>query len=128
MKKLAAILFLTIYAASAVGVTTSYHYCKGHLTQIHFLVNNNKSSCYCDTSNTPKDCCKDELKYQKNDNHGIVKGVSIEDPRLLTIEPLPFTEYHIILLPVDLSLVGAGKFTKRSRPQPIFLLNNVFRI
>ena len=128
MKKLIVIFLLIVYTATALGVLINYHYCNDHLAHISFLNYGGKTGCACNPKGMPKDCCKDELRYEKADNHKTVQQISILDLTLFSIEPPAINNYY--LTPAqdgygsDFSIERVG----RSCPEPIYLLNRVFRI
>ena len=121
-------LLLTIYTGSAVGISINYHYCHGHLTKISLLNFGNKGGCGCNPKEMPKGCCKDELKYLKIDNHKTIQIAQTSEFVSLAIEPIPSNNYYPIP-PIDVYHSNLNKNgIQRSCPQPIFLLNRVFRI
>lgn len=128
MKQLIAILLLTIYAGSAAGVTVNYHYCCGHLANISILNFEENKGCACNPEDMPKDCCKDELKYQKGDDHRFIQTAQVSTFEFQqALAPASGNGY--IFLPLNEHAVPFKIVNPpRSYPQPIFLLCNVFRI
>lgn len=128
VKKLVAILLLTIYTSNAIGIAINFHYCQGHLEKISFLNFGEQKGCACNPQDMPKGCCKDNVVYQKTDKHNIVQPVSIvelisfdiESPYTNNYSFAPYGEDYISDFTINAGL--------RCCSQPIFLLNRVFRI
>ncbi len=128
VKELIVIFLITVYTATAFGVAINYHYCSGHLAHVSLLNFGGKSGCACNRKDMAKDCCKDELRYGKADNHKPAQQISILRLTSFSIE-LP-AENNYTLIP---ALDGYGSDfimndVRRSCPDPIYLLNRVFRI
>lgn len=126
MKKIAAILLLTVYVSTAFGTAINFHYCKGHLTKVSILNFGSPDKCNCNPTDIPKDCCKDKVKYEKADNHNIVQAVQVSELISLSAEP-PF-EYIYDSIKVIEASVTINPLNQRSHPDPIFLFIRVFRI
>ena len=129
VKKLISISLLTIYTSIAFGVAINFHYCGGHLAKVSLLNINGKAGCRCNPGAMPMDCCKDKLIIQKADNHRIVQQISIAEFVSLAVEP-PVSCNNYISFPGnghDPDFTGPADF-QRSWPEPIYLLNGVFRI
>lgn len=128
MKKIIAILLISIYASSAVGLVINSHYCHGQLAKISFLTFGGKQGCGCNPKDMPKDCCKDEMKFQKSDNHRTGQVAQAAELSPFTAElPLTYNYSEIAFEDND----DAGRITnvaQRSCPAPIYLLNRVFLI
>lgn len=129
MKKLVAILLILIYSGIALGgVAINLHYCHGQLAKISILNFGGQKGCGCNPQDMPKDCCKDELKYQKSDDHRTIQTAQIADLISFAVEPPPFAGYLILSL-FDKGDPGySTNEVWRSNPEPIYLLNSVFRI
>ena len=126
MKKIAAILLLTVYVSTAFGTAINFHYCNGHLTNVSILNFSGPEGCNCNPTDMPKDCCKDKLKYEKADNHNIIQALQISELTSFAFEP-PL-EYIYDSNKVIEASVTINPPDQRSHPAPIFLLNRVFRI
>lgn len=128
MKKFIAILLIISYAGNAAGLAINYHYCGGHLAKVSFLNFEALKGCACNPNDMPKDCCKDELKYQKSDNHKTIQAVQIAEITSFAIEsPFCNSSFAIPLIDKDDSSPVTNE-VQRSCPEPIYLLNRVFRI
>ena len=126
MKKIAAIFLLIVYISTSFGTAINYHYCKGHLTKVSVLNFDGYRGCDCNSTDMPKDCCKDKLKYEKADNHNIIQAVQISELISLAVEPpLEYTHASIIVIEASVTINPPDQ---RSHPDPIFLLNRAFRI
>ncbi|MBX9785294.1 MAG: hypothetical protein K2X48_18570 [Chitinophagaceae bacterium] len=129
MKKLGAIFFLIIYTSTALGASVNFHYCSGYLAHISVLNIGGKTGCSCNPDAMPKGCCKDELIYSKADKHN-------SNPASYTISSISFLpELPLVNNLFDLDLYNSAlnthnfyKYARRSCEDPIYLLNNVFRI
>lgn len=128
MKKTITIFLILVYAAASMGIMVNYHYCHGHLTHASILIFGEQNGCSCNSSTMPKGCCKDKMIFLKGDHH---------QPSSLFSAPLQTT--FTIGLPVIIDKIllqseffGKSKitcdFVRQKSPQPIFLLNSVFRI
>lgn len=106
----------------------NYHYCSGHLAHIYFLNFGGKSGCACNPKDMAKDCCKDELRYEKADNHKTAQQISILNLASFSIEPLATNNYYLIPAQDDYGPDFINDGSRRSCPYPIYLLNSVFRI
>jgi hypothetical protein len=130
VKKLLAILSILIYTSTALGgIVVNFHYCKGRLAHISLLNFGGKAGCACNPENIPMDCCKDELLYERADDHRSVQGSYTFNAILFTPELPPADGLHNQF--VQESTYAPGNFYKdvrRSCPEPIYLLNRVFRI
>lgn len=126
VKKIVAIFFLIVYISTAFGTAINYHYCQGQLTKISILNFGGDGGCNCNPKDMPKDCCKDKLIYEKADNHRTIQTVQIIEPISFDAES-PTLDAQIIFKPVSNS-VTIYNSDQRSYPNPIFLLNRVFRI
>ena len=130
MKKILAIFLLVIYTSTALGgVIVNLHYCNGQLAHVSLLNFGGKSGCSCDPNSMPKDCCKDKMLYNKVDNHQTVQESHNVNIISFTADLPPL---NILYGP---TLQGCANFfdnfsndERRSCPQPIYLLNRVFRI
>jgi hypothetical protein len=127
VKKITTILLLVIYALSAVGISLNFHYCHEQLAKVSFQNFGGQKGCACNPKDIPKDCCKDELTYQKSDNHRSVQPAQTFELISFVFNPLSSADYSAISL-------NKGKLNfvlnnqRRSCPEPIYLLNRVFRI
>jgi hypothetical protein len=128
VKKLIAILFFSFYGGNTIALSVNYHYCDGRLAVISFLNFPEKKSCGCGPENMPKDdCCKDELKFQKNDNHRIIP------PNDVTVAEISSTgiasPYRYFVPGKDRCRLAYKNFEiRRGFQEPIFLFCRVFKI
>lgn len=133
MKKVLSIFLLIIYTWSAFGaVSMVSRKCNDYFSHISFLGSEAQSTCSC-TSDTsmPKDCCKDHVVCQKVDIHKTLQESFTLNTNVFTPDLLPVSTLY------NLAFRGGGNgtdaktsnsYTKRSCPQPIYLLISVFRI
>lgn len=128
MKKLISIFLLTIYTSIAFGITINFHYCGDHLAKVSLLNIGGQVGCGCNPGDMPKDCCKDNLIVQKADNHRVVQQVSIVDFVSFSIEPSPSYNNYASTLRDGCDFEFTSNGSRRSCPDPIYLLNRVFRI
>jgi hypothetical protein len=127
MKKLLAIFFLIVYANIAFGVAINYHYCGGHLAKISILNFGSQEGCGCAPENMPKDCCKDRMNYAKADNHKSIQQATVSQKSFLLIHKLFPVENYTQSLTLARNNYNSHS-VKRSCSQPIYLLDQVFRI
>jgi len=128
VKKLVCIFLLIIYTSIAFGITINFHYCGDHLAKVSLLNIGGQAGCRCNPGDMPKDCCKDNLIVQKADNHRVVQHVSIADFASFSVEPPPSYNNYISTLGDGYDFDFIGNDSRRSYPDPIYLLNRVFRI
>jgi len=127
VKKLAAILLITVYATSVLGITVKYHYCCGHLANISLSAFQEQKMCGCGSSVMAQDCCRDELRLNKNDNHRITPAL-IERAFYFTVEaPILYSTYFTPRLNRGY-LESTTNFIQRYCSPPLILLYSVFRI
>lgn len=129
VKKVAAIILLIVYTSTALGVGVSIHYCQGYRSHISFLSFGGKSPCACSSDAMPKDCCKDELLSNKVDNHKVVQASYTVDTISFTPDFPPVNDLHHNQISQECGH-NSDNFSPRDwrSPNPIFLLNRVFRI
>ena len=127
MKKVLAILLIIIYGSTAIGAVVNFHYCGKSLEKISLLNFGNRNTCPCDTGNTPMDCCKNVTHYFKTGKHTSTQTELIPNITFSLAEPPSFI---IMEMPVkDIHYNTSFPYSlQRCSPQPIYLLNSVFRI
>jgi len=127
VKKLLSILLIVVYATSVLGITIKYHYCCGHLANISPSPFQEQKMCGCSANVMAQDCCKDELRLNKNDNRQIPPAL-IEGAFSFTVEaPILYSYYFIPRLNGGY-LQSSTNFSQRHCSPPLFLLFSVFRI
>lgn len=129
MKKIVAIFLLFIYAGTTLGASINFHYCSGHLAHISIINFGEKAGCSCNPEAMPKGCCEDKLISSKTDNHNSIQAVYTINkisvvPELPPVNNLP----DLILFSTTLNTDNSQNYVRRSCPDPIYLLNRVFRI
>jgi len=126
MKKIFAIFLLLIYTGSAFGIGVDYHYCDGQLTHIAILNFGDHRSCKCSGSDMPIDCCKDKMLFMKGDDH----NPSLSFVALPGSFVIDVPVHNTLLLPKEFRVISdlTFYFVRQKSPQPLFLLNSVFRI
>ncbi len=86
MRRLSALLFLTVYFNVAWGSAFNLHYCCGHFSDISLVIFDNHNNEKCNTKNSFPDCCKDKSLLAKTDNHktqGSVAFIEYQQTKLL---------------------------------------------
>ncbi len=128
MKKIFAIFLLLIYTASASGIAVNYHYCDGQLTHVALLNFGGHGGCKCNSSDMPQGCCKDKMLFLKGSDHKSSPVSFVALPGNFTID-VPATD-NTLLLHKEFCIISdlTFDFVRQKSPQPIFLLNSVFRI
>jgi hypothetical protein len=129
VKKFGAILLLLIYTGTALGATINFHFCKGHLSHISVLNFGGKPGCACNPDAMPKGCCEDKLISGKAENHNSIQAVYTINkisfvPELPPVNNLP----DLVLYSTTLKTDSFQNYVRRRCPDPIYLLNRVFRI
>jgi hypothetical protein len=128
MKKIIIIFLLFIYTATAFGIAINYHYCGGHLSGVKVLNFGGNGGCKCNPANMPKDCCKDKMLYFKGDNHKSSTVSVIVLPGSFAIDVPVTTNTLLLHKEFCIPAVLTFGFVRQKSPQPLFLINNVFRI
>jgi hypothetical protein len=88
MRRLIAILFLTVYFNVAWGSAFNLHFCCGHLSDITFANFNHHNSDGGKTKNALPDCCKEKSLQAKTDNHKTSGNIVLIENNLKYILPL----------------------------------------
>ena len=126
MKRLLTFLIAIIYFCISSGFIVSVHYCMGKVSKATIEIASSKS-CACGNKEM-KGCCKTESKFIKlSDNHqATYADVSIISP--FHIVP----NFYIITKTIVASSNTKLAFNNHSppivSPQPVYILNCVFRI
>jgi hypothetical protein len=129
VKKFGAIFLLFIYTGTALGATINFHFCKDHLSHVTVLNVGGKTGCSCNPDAMPKGCCEDKLISAKADNHNSVQAVYSLNKVSFTPELLPVNNLSdLVIYTITINTNNFQNFVRRSCPDPIFLLNRVFRI
>ena len=127
MRKILAILLLSLYLLSSIGFTVNAHYCGGDLAAVALFDN---ASCCCDDQGKADDCCKNEIKTIKISDDQLkaefqIKKISnspIEgkvDRILMTLKP----QVADLFIPLSISL---PKAPDRSFLPPLYKRNHSF--
>lgn len=128
MKKIIAISFFLIYAATAFGIDIDIHDCKGKISAISVIGLGN-GGCRC-KGKMGNGCCKDEVHLCKTDNHKI-QNIAFPVISLKIVKPYLYSiDYNIPLLSavVDKNkLPDNNKITLRYSTS-LFILHQVFRV
>ena len=127
MKKALAILLLIIYSSTAFGTVVNFHYCGKSLEKISLLNFGNRNTCPCDTGNTPMDCCKNVIHYFKTGKHTSTQTELIPNITFSLAEPPSFIVIEMAVKNGNCNRATPYYF-RRCSPQPIYLLNSIFRI
>ena len=122
---LVAILSITYFCISS-GFVMSVHYCMGKVSSTTIEIASSKS-CICGKKEM-KGCCKTESKFIKlSDNHqATYADVSITS--LLHIIPVVYTISNTTVASINTKLAFDNHSPPIISPQPIYILNCVFRI
>ena len=128
VKKIVAILFVTIYAATAFGVIVNFHYCNRVITHMSRCGLATKNECDSH-SFMAKDCCKDKTICFQLDTRNTTRQTFILTPIVQTSDLIPSAEI-LFKLPANITFKSVLSFRscQRAVPQTIYLLNRVFRI
>jgi len=72
-----------VYLLVTMGVTVAIHFCGDSITSVHMLpFQQDDSSCGCDDSAAPDDCCKTEIKsFQLNNEQIAAQGIQLSCPQ-----------------------------------------------
>ncbi len=129
MKKLIAILLLTVYTVTTYGVAINFHYCNGQLAHVSVVNFGGESGCSCNPDAMPKGRCKDKLLYQKADSHKTVQESYTINTISFTLDLPPVGDpYNLVLQEGNYGSDNFYKYIKRTCLRPIYLLIRVFRI
>ena len=131
MKKVLSILFLLVYINTALGIGIDFHFCQSKIVDVK-LAGLSHAHCNCPVGSMPKDCCKNELHYCHTDNH----KTQVDATRLTKMStikvPVLFPDYISSLVIAD-NTQKKDTFCNHYRfnynpTNPLFILNNIFRI
>ena len=126
MKRTLAAILSIIYFCISSGFVMSVHYCMGKVSKVNIeIVSSNK--CGCGTKET-KGCCKTESKFVKlADTHqATYADVSVVNP--FHIIPAFYTTSNSTVVSINTKLAFNNYSPPIISPQPIYILNCVFRI
>jgi hypothetical protein len=120
---------LLIYTGSVFGIAVDFHYCDGHVTHVAMLnFGGGHGSCKCNPSDLPSGCCKHKILSMKGGDHKSSPAYLIALPDRFAID-VPVTHNNLSLPKEFFAIYDLAFYlVRRKSPQPLFLLNNVFRI
>ena len=126
MKRLLIFIIAITYFCISSGFLISVHYCMGKVSKATIEITSSKS-CVCGNKEM-KGCCKTESKFIKlSDNHqAIYADVSIISP--FHIVPNFYTISNTTVVNSNIKLAFNTHSPPIVSPQPIYILNCVFRI
>ncbi|MBC7721948.1 MAG: hypothetical protein H7068_07975 [Pedobacter sp.] len=126
MKRLLTLIIAIIYFCISSGFVMSVHYCMGKVSKATIEIASSKS-CVCGKKEM-KGCCKTESKFIKlSDNYqATYADVSIVSP--FYIVPNFYTISNTIVVNSNIKLAFNNHSPPIVSPQPIYILNCVFRI
>ncbi len=126
MKRLLTLILAITYFCISSGFVVSVHYCMGKVSKATIEIASAKS-CVCGKKEM-KGCCKTESKFIKlSDNHQAnTANVSIISP--YHIVPVFYTINNTIIASGNTKLAFNNHSPPIVSPQPIYILNCVFRI
>ena len=126
MKRLLTFIVTIIYFCISSGFVMNVHYCMGKISKVNVEIVPSKTCC-CSTKET-KSCCKTESKFVKlADTHqATYADVSIISP--YHIVPVSYAINNANVVSINSELVRNSHSPPLLSPQPIYILNCVFRI
>ena len=128
MKRIIAISFFLIYAATAFGIGIDIHYCKGKISTIS-VIGFEKGGCGC-KGKMSNGCCKDEVHFCKTDNHKTQDTASVLIPFEIFQPQLYLVDYNFLFksFVVDKNQLPDFSKIKLRYSNTLFILYQVFRV
>ncbi|MBS1780403.1 MAG: hypothetical protein JST70_13815 [Bacteroidetes bacterium] len=131
MRKVTAIVVFISYMLCALGITLSYHHCKGEFRYVQ--VHPEKTRKCCKGKKMPRGCCKTvKLEFKKSDDRNR-EPISFQ-PKILVVAKLTTQRYNINpLVSYQQEVSITPDYLLRPPPLiwpdvPIYLSNSVYRI
>lgn len=131
MLKLIATILAFFYLFSATGINVHMHYCMGELGSWGLVSNNSAVCSICGMEKSAIDggCCNDETVFLKNTSDQQNTEISVKLPQIYISAPaVPLAD----ILPVYISTLAINNLGYlqdiRSKTQPVYLFNCIFRI
>jgi hypothetical protein len=132
MKKIAVVILALLYIITTTGANLNLHYCMGELADWGFGSSKSKTCGFCGMEKgVEKDngCCKDELKFVKNDADQKFVESSLNILKLISAAKPPYSSE----IPADLFLSiiehnPVSHAPPRSKGQSLYKLYNSFLI
>ena len=130
MKKIVALLLLTIYSFTTVGATIHMHYCMNKLIGSSLYHSKEKSCEKCGMhKSATKGCCKDEHKFIKlerehNQTLPLISATFFNTPIVL---PQFFT-YNLVPVSLIIETYPASNAPPDIVGQKLYILNCIYRI
>lgn len=132
MKKFLVAILAFIYLGTSTGATIHLHYCMGKLADTGLGINKSKTCGECGMEKSDeKDngCCKDELKFVKNDSDQKINEVGIKMMQLAsTAFPVSFIESPLNNIPSVTEENPISHAPPRSGGVAVYILNRTFLI
>jgi hypothetical protein len=126
MKRTLVAILSIIYFCISSGFVMSAHYCMGKINKVNVEIIPSEN-CICGKKAT-KGCCKTESTFVKlaDIHQATYADVSIASP--FHIVPLAYTNYNATVASINIILARNNHSPPTISPQPIYILNCVFRI
>ncbi|MGC4099939.1 HYC_CC_PP family protein [Ferruginibacter sp.] len=128
MKKIAAILFLSVYALSVLGIGVKQFYCCGKLKSTSLtLVQEAKEK--CSNSAAMKGCCKTKFKTLKlKDSHVNTDAGSVAFTKHFSELDIPVTAFSFTVPVTETVVLANTSHAPPDRTVPVYIMNCVYRI
>ena len=128
MKKIAAILFLTIYSLSVLGIGVRQFYCCGKLKSTSLtLVQESKEK--CSNSAAMKGCCKTKFKSLKvKDSHVTTDGNAVNFIKHFTDLDIPVAEFKSAALANEPVVVANTSHAPPGKAIPLYIFHCTYLI
>lgn len=126
MKRLLTLIVTIIYFCISSGFVMSVHYCMGKVNKINVEIVPSKS-CICGKKEM-KGCCKTESKFVKLTDIHQATNADVSIIKTFHIVPVSYTNNNANVISINTKLVSTNHSPPIISPQPIYILNCVFRI
>jgi len=132
MKKFTAAILAVLYMGTSTGATLHMHYCMGKLADWGIGHSNSKTCSKCGmekSSEKDNGCCRDELKFIKNDTDQKTAQAGVQLIQLFAAAmPVSFVEVHTIDSPSVTEETPVSHAPPRSSGVAVHVRNCVFLI
>ncbi len=128
MKKITAILLLSIYSISTLGLSLKSFYCCGHLKSVTVSITQDVQEKCANDDNT-SDCCKTKFQFFKvKDNHFVADAISSPVKHFAELN-LFNASYQVINYPSEqIYIAHRSNAPPLIHSVPDYIFNCVFRI
>jgi hypothetical protein len=128
VKKITAILLLSIYSISTLGLSLKSFYCCGDLKSITVSITQDEQQ-NCANDDGTSDCCKTKFQFFKvKDNHVTADVISAPGLHFINLHLFPFSVQIINYPSQEIYIANLSNAPPLLHTVPDYIFNCVFRI